>query len=150
MKAITVRQPYAAAIAHWGKTVENRGPTWRYKHTGPIAIHAGARKLDMDEALADPRILTAVLEHDASTYDMPLGAIVAVATLGVVHDATDGCCGPWGDLTYNGQRARHLPLSDVRVLGEPVRNVVGALGVWELNPFDEAAVLGQIEAVDRA
>ncbi len=42
MKALTVHQPWAWAIIHAGKDIENR--TWATKHRGPLAIHAGKRK----------------------------------------------------------------------------------------------------------
>lgn len=42
MKALTVRQPWAWAIIHAGKDVENRTWSNRYSH-GTIAIHASMR-----------------------------------------------------------------------------------------------------------
>lgn len=41
MKALSVRQPYAWAIIHGGKNVENR--QWRTPYRGPLLIHAGSR-----------------------------------------------------------------------------------------------------------
>lgn len=41
MRALTVQQPWAWAIVHGGKDVENRTQAWGYR--GPLAIHAGAR-----------------------------------------------------------------------------------------------------------
>src|SRR5690349_14904511 len=41
MKALTVQQPWAWAIIHGGKDVENRTQAWTYR--GPLAIHAGQR-----------------------------------------------------------------------------------------------------------
>jgi hypothetical protein len=41
VKALTVQQPWAWAIIHGGKDVENRTQAWSYR--GPLAIHAGAR-----------------------------------------------------------------------------------------------------------
>lgn len=43
--AITVRQPWASAIMHLGKNIENR--TWNTKHRGKIYIHA-SRTIDED------------------------------------------------------------------------------------------------------
>lgn len=40
MKALTVQQPWAWAIVHGGKDIENRTQAWSYR--GPLAIHAGA------------------------------------------------------------------------------------------------------------
>jgi hypothetical protein len=38
MKALTVRQPWAWAIVHAGKDIENR--SWRTHYRGPLLIHA--------------------------------------------------------------------------------------------------------------
>lgn len=38
MKALSIRQPWADAIIHGGKDIENR--TWGTGYTGPILIHA--------------------------------------------------------------------------------------------------------------
>ena len=39
MKAISIKQPWAWAIIHAGKNVENR--SWPCKYRGPLLIHAG-------------------------------------------------------------------------------------------------------------
>jgi hypothetical protein len=41
VKALTVQQPWAWAIIHGGKDVENRTQLWKYR--GLLVIHAGAR-----------------------------------------------------------------------------------------------------------
>jgi hypothetical protein len=38
MKAVSIHQPWAHAILHLGKDVENR--TWRTNHRGPLLVHA--------------------------------------------------------------------------------------------------------------
>lgn len=38
MRAISLRQPWAHAVVHFGKTLENR--RWSTKYRGPILIHA--------------------------------------------------------------------------------------------------------------
>ena len=55
MKAITVRQPWAWAIVHGGKTIENRALAWSYR--GPLAIHAGLRW--SERGGADTRVIQA-------------------------------------------------------------------------------------------
>ena len=40
MKVITVRQPWAYAIIHMGKDIENR--TWNTGYRGPLLIHAAS------------------------------------------------------------------------------------------------------------
>lgn len=39
LRALTIRQPWAWAIIHGGKDIENR--SWNTKHRGPLVIHAG-------------------------------------------------------------------------------------------------------------
>lgn len=130
MRALTIRQPFAWAIAAGHKAVENR--SWSTSYRGPLAIHAGLRQ-DV-EAMQDHRVMAAthgwVVEH-WPREDRPwhtVGAIVAVAELVDVHPAT-GCCKPWGVGIYNCRQAKHLVLADIRPLAEPVP-CKGSLGVW--------------------
>ena len=44
MKVLSVRQPWAWAIIHGGKDIENRN--WKTNYRGPLAIHAG-KQFDM-------------------------------------------------------------------------------------------------------
>lgn len=74
MKAISLWQPFASAIALRYKRIETRH--WRTNYVGPIAIHAAKRwtreerefVLDLRSRLPMPA-------------NLPLGAIVATATL---------------------------------------------------------------------
>lgn len=119
MKALTVRQPWAGAIAHQTKRVENR--TWQLpaKQEGArILIHAGAQR-----------------DRDAQVHGDHLdvySAVVAIATITGCHWSDDGqCCGSWGDAM-----AYHWTLNDVTALPEPVP-AKGALGFW--TPSEEIA-----------
>ena len=47
MKAISLWQPWAWAITHAGKDVENR--TWPTRYRGPLLIHAAKRRNTEDE-----------------------------------------------------------------------------------------------------
>jgi hypothetical protein len=47
MKAMTLYQPWAGAMALGLKTIETRG--WRMEYRGPMAIHAGAHKPSMED-----------------------------------------------------------------------------------------------------
>ncbi|MFE3381361.1 ASCH domain-containing protein [Streptomyces anulatus] len=112
MKALTIRQPWAGAIVHQTKRVENR--SWKLSaahHGARILIHAGAQ-----------------LDKNAQVYGPNLGdygAIIGIATITGYHWSDDGtCCGPWGfENTY------HWTLADVTALPEPVP-AKGALGFW--------------------
>ncbi|WP_435606651.1 hypothetical protein [Streptomyces ardesiacus] len=126
MKALTVRQPWAAAIAHQAKRVENR--TWKLpaKHHGTrILIHAGAQRDQYAQVYGPHR----------DVYS----AIVAVATVTGCHWSDDGlCCGPWGE-----EGVYHWTLEDVTALPAPVP-AKGALNFW--TPPDDvlAAVQRQV------
>lgn len=149
MRALTIRQPWAACIAGGHKAVENRPHST--PHRGEVAIHAGLGWADCGEQ--DDRCRLALgpdLERDASDR----GVILAVAVLGEPHPA-QGCCAPWGDPVYRTARGAdvpcwHWPLSDVRRLPIPVR-ASGALGLWRLSADrerDVRAVLGSRGALD--
>lgn len=144
MKAITIRQPWARAIASGFKDIENRGrPT---SHRGLVAIHAG--KTIARAADHDPRI-TAMYGRDAS-IGVPLGAVIAVADLVDCHPAAYGgahgrtCCEPWGEPLHNGGPCFHLTLASVRRLATPVP-VRGSLALPFTLPDDVAtAVAAQL------
>ena len=113
MKALTVRQPWAGAIAHQSKRVENRSWKLPAKHEGArILTHAGSQPA-----------------RPAQVYAAPLDAsspVVAVATLTGCHWSDEWqCCGYWAF-----ENAYHWTLDDVLTLPEPIRGVRGQLGIW--------------------
>ncbi|MYS74478.1 ASCH domain-containing protein [Streptomyces sp. SID5926] len=125
MKALTIRQPWAGAIAHQSKRVENRSWKLPAKYEGArILIHAGAQP-----------------DRDAQVHGEHLdvySAIVAVATITGCH-WSDGwqCCGAWGFA-----RTYHWTLTDVAALPEPVP-AKGALGFWTVDDDTVNAALRQ-------
>ena len=131
MKALTIRQPWAGAIAHQTKRVENR--TWQLpaKHWGArILIHAGALR---------DRFAVVYGDH-LDVYS----AVVAVATVTGCHYSDDGrCCGPWGE-----EAVYHWTLAAVIALPRPV-TAKGALGFWTPSDDALAAVETQLQAVSR-
>lgn len=118
MKALTIKQPWADAIAHGEKRTENR--TWEppKKHIGTrILIHAGAAY--------DPMGRFIITDRSAlNSWPDNRKSIIAVVTLQSFHMATDGCCAPWGE-----PNVYHWELADVVALPEPVP-AKGALGFW--------------------
>lgn len=72
MKCLTVCQPYAAALIHGPKRVENR--TWYCRHVGLLAIHAGKSR-DWLETLTDAE-LESWPEYDE--YGLEFGKIIGV------------------------------------------------------------------------
>lgn len=124
IKALTVRQPWAGAIAHHGKTVENR--SWPTHWRGTLLIHAAKNRV--------PGI--SLIEHD-QVYS----AIVAVATLADCH-SDDGRCTPWAN--HPDPAAWHWVLTDVRTLTEPVP-CKGALRLWTPTAEIVEAVMADLE-----
>lgn len=136
VRAITVKQPWAWAIAHGGKTVENRSRGTAYR--GPLLIHAGLVWSQRGEY--DPRVRAAwnglhpQLAGSLGFTEHPTGAVIAVAQLVDAHPDAN-CCRPWGESEYleaSGRRrtvVHHLVLEDVVPLPEPVP-CRGALGLW--------------------
>lgn len=127
MKALTIRQPWAGAIVHQTKRVENR--TWKLPaahHGARILIHAGAER---DK-------LAIVYGPHLDVY----GAIVGVATITGCHfdNGNNVCCSEWA---FTG--TYHWELADVVALAEPVP-AKGALGFWTPTPDILAAVQRQI------
>lgn len=111
VRGLTVRQPWADAIAFHGKTIENRGRRSNYR--GLVLIHAGQTR---DEVEGAPEDLP-----DAR------GAVIATAQLAGCH-ICNGDCSPWAD-----PGEWHWELADVTALSEPVP-FRGALGLWTPPP----------------
>ena len=76
MLALTIQQPWAAAIAYGRKRIENR--TWRTKYTGPILIHAAKTV----RGRADREFIRGIDPDIPETaYTANRGEIIAVAML---------------------------------------------------------------------
>lgn len=150
LRALTIHQPYAWAIAAGLKPVENR--TWMTYHQGPIAIHAGVGagpKWQFQNAVEHVADLTGRTVQDVIKACQVRGAVVAVATLTEVcsearyraWSVRDACeCGPW-----SVGRSLHFRLADVRALPEPVP-VKGSQQFWDLPDDVDAAVRAQLGA----
>ncbi|RNL66261.1 hypothetical protein EFK50_01140 [Nocardioides marmoriginsengisoli] len=159
MKALTVQQPWAWAIIHGGKDVENRTQAWTYR--GLLAIHAGARvserglesQLVLDSAMKVDSESPAVYSYAGRPWrhepTVPLGGIIGVVDLVDVHRALPegepehpgqptnaACCdSPWAEQSYeeHGGKTRrelvHLVLENPRPLPTPIP-ATGRLGLW--------------------
>lgn len=152
MKGITVQQPWAWAIIHGGKTVENRTQMWTYR--GPLAIHAGARWSQrgghssvIRDAFA-PWMTFSQYQRpidSAEHYErFPFRAIIGVVDLVGTHFANGECCAPWGDQTlppaggFVPPMIVHLELENPRSV-QPI-DYKGRLGLWNV-PADIEAML---------
>lgn len=134
-RALSVRQPYADAIAHGEKRCENRSrPIPRAALGTGVLIHA-----------AQQAHASGITAADLDGYAWPdiRGAILAAAVLDSCHQATDGCCGTWGFPGY-----WHWILRDVTPLPQPVP-ARGALGLWRPPAEVLAVVQDQLEALGK-
>ena len=153
IKILTVRQPWAWAIIHGGKDVENRSRNIAGEWRGTVAIHAGLSDME-----AWPTNMP-----DPTSISIYRGAIVGVVDLCGVHNATvlGGCgwldhdcpehgtcrkhCSVWADgPNPAGGWFWHLVLANPRPLPEPIP-YKGALGLRTLPADVEALIWAQVE-----
>ena len=129
MRAVSVRQPWAWAIARGHQPVLNR-PT-DTGHRGPVAIYASFR-VDLESFESDVVRRAASTTWDPADPVAAIGGIVAVVSLaGVCAAAMSAApcgCGEWAS-----PGAYHWRLADPRPLRWPVL-AVGQAGLWELAP----------------
>ena len=125
MLALSIRQPWAHAILHWGKDLENR--SWPTKIRGRVLIHAAARPAGCGLEVLDRLIAT---DHPAGAGaprvpadwreqlpDLPMGGIIgSVEIVGCVsrHDARAAASpwfgGPYGFLLASPQPCTFVPM----------------------------------------
>ncbi|MCS3426711.1 ASCH domain-containing protein [Leucobacter aridicollis] len=153
MRILTVQQPWAWAIIHGGKDVENRVRNIAGDYRGPVAIHAG---LAFDRAGLNDRTLHAKWEEFGGPHApgnwSDRGAIIGVVDLTDVHAVANahfhpvchdhrapnglataaaagtGACSAW---TMPGAQW-HLVLTNPRPLAMPIP-YKGALGLRRLD-----------------
>lgn len=141
MRILTVRQPWAWAIIHGGKDVENRTRNIAGDYRGPVAIHAAVRlpsfkdHWDAGTVIADITGIRPLFHPPGS-----LGHIIGVVDLVEVHDGTveslhahngdvivTSPCSPWALPDYH-----HLELANPRRLENPI-SFTGSLGLRRLD-----------------
>lgn len=168
LRILTVRQPWAWAIIHGGKDVENRPRNIAGDYRGPVAVHAGL-SFDMSRAgdfsvthpmgAAMTRWFTrpGPLSHESGPWTQNRGAIIGVVDLVDVHHALDReqCIRITRGASYDGiampcsawaePGAHHMVLANPRPLAVPI-SFRGALGLRRLDQETTAAVWSQIGA----
>jgi hypothetical protein len=92
MKTISIRQPWADAIIHAGKDIENR--SWTTSYRGPLLIHAAATVMPVAamEAAYDFIAKRSPIFPPASLPPFSRGGIVGVVDLVDIVEASDS---PW-------------------------------------------------------
>lgn len=160
--AISLRQPWAAAVCFFGKNVENRS-NWPFKYRGPMLIHASQTKPHIDDIRAVLKIAKDAgvgtenewvrdMTECVSTMQCPawflFGCIVAIADLTDVfgpedeipdeHPASDS---PWVD-----DDANYLLCLENRVALTPIE-YKGAVGMFKV-PYEVASKLKRLPRGD--
>lgn len=167
LRILTVRQPWAWAIIHGGKNVENRVRNIAGDYRGPVAIHAGAayepkaNRWPSMMAAAERYGVESMREHLIAYGQKAYRHIIGVVDLIDVHSATgywtrenewrlDCCTSSWAETGYTeehglgrSQGLFHLELANPRPLAEPIP-YRGALGLRRLDVETTAAVWSQI------
>jgi hypothetical protein len=164
MRILTVRQPWAWAIIHAGKDVENRTRNIAGDYRGPVAIHVAGKYAEMDtrpSALAEAQDAWCVRQGSdcpRHPWQANVGMIIGVVDLIDVHSASviGGCgrlrhdcpehgtcrehCSPWADGPSADGWFQHLVLANPRPLVEqiPYR---GALSLRTLDDDTTARIL---------
>jgi hypothetical protein len=152
MRALTVRQPWAWAIIHGGKDVENRTRNIAGDYRGPVAIHVALGFAELDEHWkrqiarevgrlsraglpGNERVASHVADPDEPRHHVHRryghrGAVIGVVDL---YDVGRARQSRWamGDHW-------HLCLSNPRPI-EPIP-ARGRLGLWRLDAGLEAAI----------
>lgn len=155
LRAITVRQPWAWAIVHGGKDVENRSRNIAGGYRGAVAIHAA--KAVSVSGYNDLNVLAAMVA-DAKGRTLTdgvrgvLGAIVGVVDLVDVHRCPNPeCDDPWGTppvpicSDWAQQGHHHLTLANPRPLAHPIP-AKGRLGLWIPGGALQDAIWEQVAA----
>ncbi|WP_058623180.1 ASCH domain-containing protein [Microbacterium testaceum] len=124
MRVLTVRQPWAWAIIHGGKTVENRTRNLAGSYRGPVAIHAGLA-YDEDAVIWTGPVPTPLAIDEDGSHREPRGHIIGVVDLVDVHAALDCMTqehdGDWKVCSEWSERSGyHLVLANPRALDEPL------------------------------
>lgn len=149
LRALTIQQPWAWAIAAGEKTVENR--RWQTHYRGPIVIHAGVgvgTRRHHDETVSRVAELSGYTVETVRRLSELRGHIIAVARL-------DDVC---GESLYRGRMSpllcdcglwamsqdRHFKLTNVRRLTTPIP-AKGALNLWRVSDDAQAQIAGQID-----
>ena len=145
MRALTVRQPYADAIAHGAKPVENRTKPLPPKYAGvPVLLHAAKDTHVTRITAVDLAEFTRARIDD---WTDTRSAILAVIRFRGSHLSSDDtwCCRPWGQVPTRVQpEVWHWEIDQVTLLATPV-HATGALGFWNVPDDVLADVQRQID-----
>lgn len=114
--ALSVRQPWAWAIIHAGKNIENR--SWRQpnpglRFRGPVCIHAstGLGRDEFDDAIESIEFATTEVTQLPQARELVRGAIIGVVDVVdiVRKSSSPWWCGPVGLVLANARPVEPIP-----------------------------------------
>lgn len=149
MRILSVRRPWAYAITHLGKNVENRTTNIAGSYRGPVAIHV-AKAYDHGW---QSDILAQLMNEHPGVHEEPqpwrdhAGTIIGLVDLVDVHRGSQMCGHCWHDNKGMQERCSqwgeddtfHLVLTNPRPLPEPIP-FTGSLGLRTLNDQTTAQI----------
>jgi hypothetical protein len=140
MKAISIQQPWGTLIAHGVKDVENRTSRMLVPPQR-VLIHVGAKMREPD-LLNNLFVCWELPVENAETIgqfdrneELPLSAIIGyVDVVDIVEDSTS----VWAQYAPEGEKPMlHYVLKNAHLFKQPILNVKGRLGVWNIPEIDE-------------
>jgi len=125
-KALTIRQPWAHAVIHGGKIIENR--SWSTKFRGPVAIHAGRASEEgpFFDFVRDRSLIETIGFTREETPDLPRGAVVGIVDIVdcVASDPSPWFEGPYGFVLENPRPIRPIPCKGAMQIFDLPQNVI--------------------------
>ncbi len=140
MKCISIQQPWATLIAHGIKDIENRTSRMLVPPQR-VLIHVGTRMRDPEllSYLPDCWDIYVQAAEEIGAFDreapLPLSAIIGyVDIVDIVSDADS----PWAQYAEEGEKPfLHYVLRNAKLFKQPILNVKGRLGVWDIPEITE-------------
>lgn len=145
LKALTLTQPWASLVASGAKQRETR--SWLTDYVGPLAIHAAKGSPPEAGVLCESEPFSRALEaagyhqhaeRTRNTYDLPLGAIIAIVWLEQVERITSHMLVTPQERAFGNYAPGRYAwrFGAVYPLRKPIP-VRGALGLWSWQPPEE-------------
>ncbi|QTE37508.1 ASCH domain-containing protein [Mucilaginibacter gossypii] len=120
MKALSVKQPWAALIVSGIKDIENR--TWKTNFRGRVYIHASQKPVDEIQELLDMLSLNIKTAVEQFNYSAIIGEVDIVDCV-QNHPSLWAENGVWNWVLANPVKYE-----------TPILNVKGGLSFWKYNP----------------
>lgn len=140
MKCLSIQQPWASLIAHGIKDIENRTSKMLVPPQR-VLIHVGA-KMRAPELLNElPLCYEFPVEfaEQIGAFDRnePLAKSAIIGYVDVV-DIVEDSKSPWAQYALEGEKPLyHYVLANAKLFKEPIHNVKGRLGVWDIPEITE-------------